>query len=545
MHSIRHGLSAALTAALLASLPLSATAQSGNVCTRPPSTDGTKIVGGVSARAVDWPGITSLQVLLPAAAGSTATSIHVCGATAIASRWLLTAAHCVETTKIEEGKAAFYEWNGDRTALRKRGTLQAVIGVSDLGTAKPANTYAIKNIIREPEYLDGAASFGKDIALIELARDYKGQKMLLSLTEQTDAITLMGELAEVAGYGDKSFNQTDARDDRRTLADQSRLVAASAELLETSLATVPEAICTRKIEALMEQLPEDAFPFEVTAEQICAGHPKGGQDSCQGDSGGPLVKFDKNGCPYQVGIVSWGVQCALEDAPSVYTRISKYSAWIAKTTGVKTGQKAKSLPPQQTGAVDLFKDIEAQFPETFAHIPLELINTANQPVSVLEPGQIINLRMTLPVKGKLIVFDYNADRELRQLFPNKDEGASLTGWPVLEAGNTLRIPADLFRFRFKADVPYGKQAVLAMVVPEQTNLPLTMPEDVGEAIASPLAYIVSVMRSTLMQSGARGITRLDPTEPEVIPASATSEAPRFALGYVEYCIDRRICGEAL
>lgn len=64
---------------------------------------------------------------------------------------------------------------------------------------------------------------------------------------------------------------------------------------------------------------------------ICAGYANGGKDACQGDSGGPLTD---NGTV--VGLVSWGVDCALAGYPGVYAHIGDSTArsWIQSVTGV-------------------------------------------------------------------------------------------------------------------------------------------------------------------------------------------------------------------
>src|SRR5262249_49776543 len=67
--------------------------------------------------------------------------------------------------------------------------------------------------------------------------------------------------------------------------------------------------------------------YAIGSGQICAGYPDIQKDSCQGDSGGPLMAFDRTGCPYQVGVVSWGIGCA-RGKYGIYSRISYFSQWI-------------------------------------------------------------------------------------------------------------------------------------------------------------------------------------------------------------------------
>lgn len=55
-------------------------------------------------------------------------------------------------------------------------------------------------------------------------------------------------------------------------------------------------------------------------------------DACQGDSGGPLIlKGSTTGEDVQVGVVSWGLGCAMATFPGVYSRISAEFDWIQST----------------------------------------------------------------------------------------------------------------------------------------------------------------------------------------------------------------------
>lgn len=56
-------------------------------------------------------------------------------------------------------------------------------------------------------------------------------------------------------------------------------------------------------------------PGDVTNDMMCC--VEAGQGSCQGDSGGPLVIQGSSG-DIQVGIVSWGIDCALREYPGKF-----------------------------------------------------------------------------------------------------------------------------------------------------------------------------------------------------------------------------------
>jgi len=54
------------------------------------------------------------------------------------------------------------------------------------------------------------------------------------------------------------------------------------------------------------------------------------QDACKGDSGGPMIVAGSSAAgDVQVGIISWGLGCATESFPGVYSRISWEYNWIA------------------------------------------------------------------------------------------------------------------------------------------------------------------------------------------------------------------------
>ena len=66
---------------------------------------------------------------------------------------------------------------------------------------------------------------------------------------------------------------------------------------------------------------------------VCAGYKQGGRDSCSGDSGGPLLRQPSFGAPWQLaGVTSWGLLCAMERKPGVYTRVYLYLDWIEENT---------------------------------------------------------------------------------------------------------------------------------------------------------------------------------------------------------------------
>merc|ERR1712126_368872 len=94
-------------------------------------------------------------------------------------------------------------------------------------------------------------------------------------------------------------------------------------LREVQVQVLHDSICAKMLAG---------YPWDKeTKTMLCAGGKD--KDACQGDSGGPMVCEDDSGESCLAGVVSWGVGCATEGIPGVYTNVRKYNNWINTTLG--------------------------------------------------------------------------------------------------------------------------------------------------------------------------------------------------------------------
>ena len=80
---------------------------------------------------------------------------------------------------------------------------------------------------------------------------------------------------------------------------------------------------------------QEAFDYEITQNQMCAGYKNGGVDTCAGDSGGPLMcQIVKDGVPrwHVYGVTSFGEGCGDKGKFGIYTRVSNFAQWISNAT---------------------------------------------------------------------------------------------------------------------------------------------------------------------------------------------------------------------
>jgi len=253
-----------------------------------------KIVGGTEITPNEFPFLAYLQVNFTGTDGFQ----QLCGGSIYNENHIITAAHCVG-------------FPGDFESFQVR-----VVAGKHSADAQSSHEQIrlITQINIHPNY--SRETLENDIAILKMESP-------LIFNERVSAISI--------ATTDPAVN--------------SRVVVAGWGRLRTFATSAPPI--PRKVSVRVFSNPYCSLMYglfnQVTDAMLCAGiHVPifGTKGSCQGDSGGPLFTERK---PHRlVGVVSWGMGCALLSYPQVYARVPHFADYIKSIAGF---QFHRALPP--------------------------------------------------------------------------------------------------------------------------------------------------------------------------------------------------------
>ncbi|XP_067294580.1 transmembrane protease serine 4b [Pseudorasbora parva] len=224
-----------------------------------------RIIGGEDTTIGHWPWQVSLQW----------DHQHKCGGALLSTRWIISAAHCFTS----------------QTRELSRWTI--VLGQTQLTASRGVS---VKMIVIHKDYSRLSNDF--DIAMLKLTWPVKIGDSILPVCLPPHQLSVKEKLV-VTGWG--------------LLKEKGEMPSV---LQKASVPLINRSECSKP----------SVYGSAFTPRMLCAGFLTGKRDACQGDSGGPLVYLSSR---WQLlGIVSWGVGCAREGKPGVYTDVTQLLDWI-------------------------------------------------------------------------------------------------------------------------------------------------------------------------------------------------------------------------
>merc|ERR1711942_641418 len=249
------------------------------------TTQNNRIVGGSEARQGAWP----WAVILGRSRFGGGFQV-MCGGTLVDEDTIVTAAHCFDSVPGQQGPNMVRLGDHDITTT---------------GDGATPVDISIARSIQHPGWNSNTLS--DDIAIVKLSRpvtysrnirraclpdSYKGQDLPSLL--RSSPPTIIGWGSTFSGGGPQN------------------------RLRQAKVPMVTQQTCASAYAAISR--------VTIGATKLCAGD--GRRDTCNGDSGGALLSNVLGNSYAVVGVTSFGVDCAREDFPGVYTRVDQYLPWI-------------------------------------------------------------------------------------------------------------------------------------------------------------------------------------------------------------------------
>jgi secreted trypsin-like serine protease len=395
-----------------------------------------RIVGGELAPRTAWP----WQIVLYVKRNSGNFSM-ACGGSLIHPGWVLTAAHCVNSLSPDD--YAIVEGTTRIDPLLKK--------------SGPGRVIPVRRVVRHEDYNPGTKE--NDVALLELAVPARLAKPVRLSFPEKSLLEAPGTNATVTGWGTLQFISREGLDTKTgevVKADDPKYYTN--DLMQVEIPLVAEQVC--------QQSYRDLKDLKIDRRVVCAGLPEGGKDSCQGDSGGPLVAKAADGSFRQIGVVSFGRECAAKEAYGVYTKVSAFESWLQQNTKIAFAQDAPPPPPPV--------DVPGGPPAPINPVT----NAAGLVVSfaqgdTLKTGQVAQFKVTTAKPGYLVLIDLTPAKKMVQIYPNAKSLSSPTGGAPMsnyvEPGRVILVPDPknpYEGFQFRVDPPAGEGLLVAILSAE-------------------------------------------------------------------------------